>query len=274
MQDLVTILLLLAFMGIRTRIDLMTSGEPGLMCGLIVLMAVAGKFGGVLVAARTACLHGRLAEARGVLMNTRGLVELVVLNIGFGSGGVVTDSFCQDDNSSSGGDLDDRTAGAPLVAVKLATEGASEQSPCGVGLSAGHNVLRSQTMTERDHRPDPDILLARVQADEAASGRGKLQIFFVYAAGVSKTYAMLQAARRERADGVDVVVGYVETQGRPETEALLEGLEILLPLLIDYKGITLREFALDTAMARRPQLLLADVLAHTNAPGLRHAKRW
>jgi two-component system sensor histidine kinase KdpD len=129
-------------------------------------------------------------------------------------------------------------------------------------------------MTEKDQRPDPDTLLARVQAEEAASRRGKLKIFFGYAAGVGKTYAMLEAARRERADGVDVVVGYVETHGRPETEALLEGLEILPPLKVSYRGITLREFDLDAALARRPQLLLVDELAHTNAPGLRHAKRW
>jgi two-component system sensor histidine kinase KdpD len=123
-------------------------------------------------------------------------------------------------------------------------------------------------------RPNPDELLARVQAEEARARRGKLKIFFGYAAGVGKTYAMLEAARRERADGVDVVVGYVEPHGRPETEALLQGLEVLPPRLVPYRGVTLKEFDLDAALARRPQLILVDELAHTNAEGLRHAKRW
>lgn len=87
-------------------------------------------------------------------------------------------------------------------------------------------------MDRETQRPDPDVLLAQVEAEETGNRRGKLKIFFGYAAGVGKTYAMLQAARRERADGVDVVVGYVETHGRPETAALLEGLEILPPLQV------------------------------------------
>jgi two-component system sensor histidine kinase KdpD len=123
-------------------------------------------------------------------------------------------------------------------------------------------------------RPSADDLLARVQADEARARRGKLRIFFGYAAGVGKTYAMLEAARRERAEGVDVVVGYVEPHGRPATEALLAGLEALSPRSVPYRGVTLREFDLDAALARRPTLLLVDELAHTNAEGLRHAKRW
>src|SRR5438132_9806472 len=85
---------------------------------------------------------------------------------------------------------------------------------------------------------------------------------------------MLQAAREARADGVDVVVGYVETHGRAETEALLEGLEVLPARVVGYRGATLREFDLDGALARRPTLILVDELAHTNAPGSRHAKRW
>ncbi len=125
-----------------------------------------------------------------------------------------------------------------------------------------------------DDRPNPDELLARVQADEARARRGKLKIFFGYAAGVGKTYAMLEAARREQAEGVDVVVGYVEPHGRPETEALLEGLEALPTATVPYRGVTLREFDLDAALARRPQLILVDELAHTNAEGSRHAKRW
>src|SRR5579871_5925425 len=123
-------------------------------------------------------------------------------------------------------------------------------------------------------RPNPDELLARLKASETRAGRGKLKIFFGYAAGVGKTYAMLEAARREKAEGVDVVVGYVEPHGRPETEGLLQGLEALPPLLVPYRGVSLREFDLDAALARRPQLILVDELAHTNAEGLRHTKRW
>src|SRR6185369_6456839 len=122
--------------------------------------------------------------------------------------------------------------------------------------------------------PNPDVILARVQEESSRAKRGKLKIFFGYAAGVGKTYEMLSAAQRERAAGTDVVVGYVEPHGRPETEALLAGL-VTLPLLnITYRGTTLREFDLDAALARRPTLLLVDELAYTNAPGMRHPKRW
>jgi two-component system, OmpR family, sensor histidine kinase KdpD len=123
-------------------------------------------------------------------------------------------------------------------------------------------------------RPSPDEWLARVQAEERRSQRGHLKVFFGYAAGVGKTFAMLEAARRDKAHGIDVVVGYVEPHGRVETEALLEGLEALPFLLVPYRGVTLREFDLDAALARKPQLLLVDELAHTNAEGLRHTKRW
>src|SRR5262245_57363441 len=123
-------------------------------------------------------------------------------------------------------------------------------------------------------RRNPDELLARVLTAEARAHRGRLKIFFGYAAGVGKTYAMLEAARRERDQGIDVVVGYVAPHGRAETEALLQGLETLPPRQIPYHGVMLREFDLDAALARRPQLLLVDELAHTNAEGCRHAKRW
>jgi two-component system sensor histidine kinase KdpD len=123
-------------------------------------------------------------------------------------------------------------------------------------------------------RPNPDELLKRVRASEAETRRGKLKIFFGYAAGVGKTFAMLEAAHRERAQGIDVVVGYVEPHDRPETEALLHGLEVLPPRLIPYRGVHLRELDLDAALTRRPRLILVDELAHTNAEGLRHAKRW
>jgi two-component system sensor histidine kinase KdpD len=127
-------------------------------------------------------------------------------------------------------------------------------------------------MTEQ--RPNPDELLARMQAEEGGSDRGKLKIFFGYAAGVGKTYSMLRAAQRERAAGVDIVVGYVEPHGRAETEAMLAGLEAIPPKEIPYRGIYLREFDLDAALARRPKLILVDELAHTNTEGSRHAKRW
>ena len=126
--------------------------------------------------------------------------------------------------------------------------------------------------TER--RPDPDELLARVKEAETRQARGKLKIFFGAAAGVGKTYAMLEAAREQRAQGVDVVVGWVDTHGRAETEALLGDLEILAHRPREYRGTTLQEFDLDAALTRRPTLMLVDELAHTNAPGSRHAKRW
>ena len=104
--------------------------------------------------------------------------------------------------------------------------------------------------------------------------QGKLKIFFGYAAGVGKTYAMLKAAHRAKQQGFDVVVGYIERHTRPDTLALVEGLEQISNKLIDYKGITLKEFDLDEALARHPQILLVDELAHSNAPGCRHAKRY
>src|SRR6266403_4014883 len=121
-------------------------------------------------------------------------------------------------------------------------------------------------------RPDTEALLARVKAEEARQGRGKLKVFLGAAAGVGKTYAMLEAVREQKADGIDTVVGYVETHGRAETAALLAGLERRPPKTVDYRGTTLREFDLDAALARHPTLILVDELAHTNAPGLRHAK--
>ena len=125
-----------------------------------------------------------------------------------------------------------------------------------------------------NERPDPDQLLARVERDKAKARRGRLKIFFGAVAGVGKTYAMLLAARERRAENVDIIVGLVETHGRKETAALLEGLEVLPPKLIDYRGTTLREFDLDAALKRKPSIILVDELAHTNAQGCRHPKRW
>src|SRR5689334_17488403 len=109
-----------------------------------------------------------------------------------------------------------------------------------------------------EHRPDPEALLARVTEEEARARRGKLKLFFGAAAGVGKTYAMLLAARELRDDGVDVVIGYVETHRRAETEALLAGLEILPRQRLEYRGAIVEEFDLDAALARRPAVILVD----------------
>ena len=107
-----------------------------------------------------------------------------------------------------------------------------------------------------------------------AETTGVLKIFFGYAAGVGKTYAMLEAAHQAQKEGIDVVAGYIEPHARPDTLALLEGLETLPPAAINYRGIRLREFDLDLALQRKPQLILVDELAHTNARGSRHTKRY
>ena len=125
-----------------------------------------------------------------------------------------------------------------------------------------------------EQRPDPDSLLERVQRAEAKRRRGRLKIFFGASAGVGKTFGMLLAARERRAEGLDVVAGYVETHKRIETEQLLEGLEVLPMRMVDYQNTQLREFDLDAALKRHPALILVDELAHTNAPDSRHAKRW
>ena len=127
-------------------------------------------------------------------------------------------------------------------------------------------------MTAR--RPDPDALLRRVQEESARARRGQLKVFLGASPGVGKTFTMLEAARAQRAEGLDAVVGVVETHGRAETARLLDGLEVLPRKRLDHRGTVLEEFDLDAALARRPALLLVDELAHTNAPGSRHAKRW
>jgi two-component system sensor histidine kinase KdpD len=123
-------------------------------------------------------------------------------------------------------------------------------------------------------RPDPDHLLAELKAAAAREQRGRLKIFFGASAGVGKTFSMLAAAQALRRAGNDVVVGLLETHGRAETAAMLEGLELLPPLMLDVRGTMVKEFDLDAALKRRPALLLVDELAHTNAPGARHPKRW
>jgi two-component system sensor histidine kinase KdpD len=122
---------------------------------------------------------------------------------------------------------------------------------------------------EEPRRPDPDALLAATRP-----GRGRLKVFLGMSPGVGKTYEMLRAARRRKAEGADVVIGVVETHGRKETQALLRGLDVLPRQTLDYKGRQLSEFDLDGALARKPKLLVVDEYAHSNAPGSRHPKRW
>jgi len=123
-------------------------------------------------------------------------------------------------------------------------------------------------------RPNPDALLAAIQKQEAARQRGRLKVFLGMSPGVGKTYAMLEAARRDLAAGRDVVIGYVETHGRKETDALTEGLPAVPRRTVEYRGVTFAEMDLDAVLVRRPQLALVDEFAHTNAPGSRHPKRY
>src|SRR5689334_5931060 len=127
-------------------------------------------------------------------------------------------------------------------------------------------------MNKMDSRPDPDELLKHAQSAEMQ--RGKLKIFLGYVAGVGKTYAMLEAAHQRKEQSWDVVVGYVETHKRVETEELIAGLEILPRKQVEYHNITLNELNVDEVLKRRPQLVLIDEFAHTNAPGSRHPKRF
>lgn len=128
-------------------------------------------------------------------------------------------------------------------------------------------------MDNQDYRPDPEALLDRIRETEGKD-RGKLKIFFGYAAGVGKTYAMLDEARERYGLGEDVLVGYVEPHERPETLRFLEGLPVLPPKTIAYKNMELKEFDLDGALKRKPGLILVDELAHTNAAGSRNRKRY
>jgi len=128
-------------------------------------------------------------------------------------------------------------------------------------------------VSEND-RPNPDALLAAIQSESAQKQRGRLKVFLGMCPGVGKTYAMLEAAQRELKNGRDLVVGYVETHGRKETDALVEGLPVIPRNILTYRDLPLTEMDLDAVLARHPQLALVDELAHTNAPGSRHPKRW
>jgi two-component system, OmpR family, sensor histidine kinase KdpD len=128
--------------------------------------------------------------------------------------------------------------------------------------------------TQEEYRPDPDEILASLKQEEEKGGKGRLKIFFGMCAGVGKTYSMLQSAQIERAKGTDIVIGLIETHHRKETEALLAGLEAIPRKTIEYKGALLTEVDLDAIIARKPRVILIDELAHTNAPGSRHLKRY
>jgi two-component system sensor histidine kinase KdpD len=125
-----------------------------------------------------------------------------------------------------------------------------------------------------EDRPNPDELLASLKLEEAKSKRGKLKIFFGMCAGVGKTYTMLQTAQAERSKGCDIIIGYVETHNRKETAELVEGFELIPRKTYNYKSTTVSEMDLDAIIARKPQLVLVDELAHTNTPGSRHSKRF
>jgi two-component system sensor histidine kinase KdpD len=129
-------------------------------------------------------------------------------------------------------------------------------------------------MDNNDNRPDPDELLASLKLEEEKSKRGKLKIFFGMCAGVGKTYTMLQTAQAEKSKGCNVIIGYVETHNRKETAELVKGFEVIPRKTYQYKSTTVYEMDLDAIIARKPQIVLVDELAHSNAPGSRHAKRF
>src|SRR4030043_1990617 len=129
-------------------------------------------------------------------------------------------------------------------------------------------------MDYEENRPDPDEILASLIHEEEKSKRGKLKIFFGMCAGVEKTYPMLQPAQAEKLKGNDIIIGYIETHGRIETAELVEGFKLIPRKTYEYKTTTIQEMDLDAVIARKPQIVLVDELAHTNAPGSRHAKRY
>src|ERR1700743_2454887 len=123
---------------------------------------------------------------------------------------------------------------------------------------------------DRDDRPSPDALLEQAQQES----RGRLKIFLGAAPGVGKTYAMLEAAHERQREGVDIVIGVVETHGRQETERLVANLTLVSPRTVDYRGRVFAEMDLDAILERRPKLVLIDELAHSNVPGSRHGQRF
>ena len=142
-------------------------------------------------------------------------------------------------------------------------------------MTTGVSRERDRDLDRFDRRPSPDELLARLHADEPQTGgRGHLRVYVGMAPGVGKTYRMLEEGHRRLARGTDVVVGFVETHGRPQTAALIEGLEVVPRLRVVHRGVTVEEMDADAIIARAPTVALIDELAHTNAPGSVAAKRW
>ncbi|HVN57026.1 MAG TPA: sensor histidine kinase KdpD [Bacteroidales bacterium] len=125
-----------------------------------------------------------------------------------------------------------------------------------------------------DNRPDPDEILASIKRDDERSRKGKLKIFFGMCAGVGKTFSMLESAQIDKTKGKDIIIGYIETHGRPDTQALLKGFEIIPRKKIEYKGTNLEDLDIESILARNPDIIIIDELAHTNAPGCRHLKRY
>ncbi len=140
----------------------------------------------------------------------------------------------------------------------------------------GASIIRHTftMVSPEDSRPDPDTLLRNITRQDAEQSRPRLKVFLGMSAGVGKTYAMLRAGHDARAKGIDIAVGYVESHGRKETEALVQGLPMIPRRIVEYRSTRLEEMDLDGVIARHPHLVLVDELAHTNAPGSRHAKRY
>ncbi|MBA3815802.1 MAG: sensor histidine kinase KdpD, partial [Parachlamydiaceae bacterium] len=129
-------------------------------------------------------------------------------------------------------------------------------------------------MASEDDQPNPDELLKAIQREEQQNTLGRLKIFFGMSAGVGKTYCMLGEAQQRQKDGTNVVVGLINTHGRKETEALLQGLPLIPEKWVKYKDIAFEEMDLEAIISKKPELVLVDELAHTNVPGSKHPKRW
>ena len=180
-------------------------------------------------------------------------------------------------------EIDGKTYGSELLAQQFTQPEHLWGRPMSLDLTSftdedGNPVIcvfrNRRRMGVEPPRKNPDQLLRAIRKEESGEGYGKLKIFFGYAAGVGKTCAMLEAAHQTKQRGVDVVAGYIELHARPQTTALLEGLEQLPVKEVPHGGITVREFDIDGALERKPQLILVDELAHTNAAGSRHTKRY